>query len=500
MRDSRGGGLRAGLGPAAFWLMGQALLPLGRAVACDAGARLAQTCADSPERESSTVEHPAADSYWPQLVGAQYTFIRQSQTRLVSPYQGRLSLNPDGDTQSTNTLGLYFGWALTDWAQAYLDIEKFDGGGVSNAVGLAGLTNGDVVREGAAGLPKVFYIARQYLRFMLPLGPDITRMETEQDQLPGTEATSRGELKIGALAADDDFDHNRYAGSARTQFLNWSLWNNTAWDYAADTRGYTYGAVFGFVSPTWSLKYGAYLMPKKANGQELDDSPRNAREDNLELTLSPGAAGTVVRLLAFRNIARMGDYREAAQIAAATGTIPDIVADDRAGRHKYGFGMNLEQPLTDNGESGVFARVGWNDGQTESFAFTEVDRLLSFGGQLSGGHWTRTEDRLGAAVAIEGLSDAHRDYLAAGGYGFLLGDGVLNYAHEEILELYYRAALPWPCNETSRVFRKYPLKIQLTPDFQYIRNPAYNQDRGPVRFWGLRFHLELGGDAAGSST
>jgi high affinity Mn2+ porin len=199
----------------------------------------------------------------------------------------------------------------------------------------------------------------------------------------------------------------------------------------------------------------------------------------------------VVRLLAYRNLARMGDYRQALQIAAAAGTIPNIVADDKEGRHKYGFGVNVEQPLADDGETGMFARVGWNDGKTESFAFTEVDRLLSVGGQVSGSHWTRTDDRLGAAVAIEGLSDPHRDYLAAGGSGFLLGDGRINYAHEQILEIYYRAELPWPFNDSTRVFKKYPLKIQVTPDFQYIRNPAYNQDRGPVRFWALRFHLEL---------
>ena len=152
-------------------------------------------------------------------------------------------------------------------------------------------------------------------------------------------------------------------------------------------------------------------------------------------------------------------------------------------------GLNAEQELS--ASLRVFGRLGWNDGKTESFAFTEVDRLLSFGGQLSGSHWRRTEDRAGAAVAIEGLSDPHRDYLAAGGSGFLLGDGALNYAQEQIFELYYRAELPWPLNGSSRVFQKYPLKIQITPDFQYVRNPGYNQDRGPVRFWAVRFHLEL---------
>jgi carbohydrate-selective porin OprB len=316
-------------------------------------------------------------------------------------------------------------------------------------------------------------------------------VERQQDQLAGHEAQTRLELKFGALAASDDFDHNRYASSTRTQFLNWSLWDNTAWDYAADTRGYTYGAVFGFVSSRWSLKYGAYLMPVKANGQELENVPRRARGDNIELTVAPTQVGTVLRLLVYRNQARMGDYREALQTAAVTGTTPDIVADDREGRHKYGFGVNVEQPLADEGETGMFARLGWNDGHTESFAFTEVDRLLSVGGQLSGAHWWRKEDRVGAAAAIEGLSDPHRDYLAAGGYGFLLGDGALRYAHEQIFELYYRADLPWPLHERTPVLQRYPLKIQITPDFQYIRNPGYNSDRGPVKFWALRFHIEM---------
>src|SRR3569833_120222 len=349
------------------------------------------------------------DTQWPTLVRAQYTFVRQHQSRLDSPYRGRLSLDPDGDTEQTHTIGFYFGWAPVSWAQAYFDLEKFMGAGVSGAVGLGGLTNGDVVREGAAGLPKVFYIARQYVRLMLPLAPGATHVEAAQDQLGGNEADTRLEFKFGLMSASDDFDRNRYASSTRTAFMNWSLWDNSAWDYAADTRGYTYGAVFGYVSPHWSLKYGAYLMPAKANGQELEDVPGRARADNLELTLMPPGVGTIVRLLAYRNTARMGIYRDAIAIAAASGQVPDIVANDREGRHKYGFGINIEQPLAVDGETGAFARLGWNDGRTESFAFTEVDRLISVGGQVSGRHWTRTDARLGAALAVEGLADPDRE-------------------------------------------------------------------------------------------
>ena len=456
-------------------------MPIRSLIIGTAALSIALPCvgfADAPaDKEPSG--SPAAETYWPSLLGEQYTFVLQNQSSLHSPYAGPLSLKPNGDTQPTHTFGFYFGWAMTDWAQFYFDTEKFMGSGVSNATGLAGLTNGDVVREGASNLPKRFYIARAYLRFMLPLGQELTKVKAAQDQIAGTEAASRLELKVGWLAVNDDFDKNRYAGSTRTEFMNWSLWDNTAWDYAADTRGYTGGFMIGYLSPAWSLKYGVYRMPVRANGQELESSLRRAQGDNLELTLSPSAVQTVVRLLAYRNIARMGIYSQALETAFAEGTTPNIVADDREGRKKYGFGVNAEQPLADAGATGVFARLGWNDGETESFAFTEVDRLASVGGELSGSHWQRADDVVGAAAAVEGLSAWHRAYLAAGGAGFLLGDGRLDYAHEQILEVYYRLQLPWQWAH-----------LQLSPDFQFIRNPGFNAARGPVSFWAIRFHIE----------
>jgi high affinity Mn2+ porin len=431
---------------------------------------------------ASAAATPAPDSDWPLLLGAQYTFVEQRQSALPSPYQGPLSLHPDGDRQGTHTLGLYTGWAPVDWGQLYFDAEKFMGAGVSGTTGLAGLTNGDVVRGGVAGLKKEFYIARLYARFLLPLAAGTAAVARAQDQIPGIEASTRLELKVGRLAVSDDFDKNRYAGAARTQFLNWSLWDNTAWDYAANTRGYTDGVVLGYVSPAWSVKFGMYRMPLYANAQTLETLAR-ARGENLELTLSPPALGTIVRLLAYRNTARMGDYAQALAIAAATGSVPNIAADDQEGRHKLGLGVNAEQPLADDGESGLFMRLGWNDGKTEDFAFTEVDRHASVGGQLSGIHWQRAEDRLGIGFVLEGLSAEHRQYLEAGGSGFLLGDGRLNYNREEIFETYYRAQ--WSFSHAASAVR-----VQLSPDFQYIRNPGYNQDRGPVRFYTLRLHLE----------
>jgi hypothetical protein len=408
--------------------------------------------------------------------------VLQHQTALNSPYAGRLSLLAQGDTQPTNTIGFYGGWAVASWAQLYLDTEKFMGAGVSGATGLGGLTNGDVVREGAAGLKKTFYIARAYVRLMWPLGDAVQHVARGQDQIAGNEATRRLEFKAGRMAVTDDFDHNRYASATRTEFMNWSLWANTAWDYAANTRGFTDGFVLSYFSPSWVLRYGLYRMPLYANGQTLETLNR-AQGQNLELTLSPWSSGLVVRLLGYRNTAAMGDYREALAIGAENDAVPNVAADGRNGRHKYGFGLNAELPLADGGDTGLFMRAGWDDGATESFVFTEVDRQLSGGGQLSGVHWGRGSDVVGLGLVVEGLSDPHRDYLAAGGSGFLLGDGRLSYAHEQILELYYRLQL---FDSLGRV----PLRLQLSPDFQFIRNPGYNEARGPVRFYGLRLHLE----------
>ncbi|MDE2257594.1 MAG: carbohydrate porin, partial [Xanthomonadaceae bacterium] len=372
--------------------------------------------------------------------------------------------------------GAYFGVQLPANFQFYADIEKFDGEGVSGATGMGGLSNGDVVRSGTVQLKKRPYFARHYLRYVIPLGDAVHDVDRAQDQLPGKEADRRFEFKLGKMAANDDFDKNRYSNSTRTQFMNWSLWNDTAWDFAADTRGYTTGAMLAWVDAGWTLRYGIYQMPREANGQTLEWPLTRANGQNLELTLQPNADGWALRLLAFRNTARMGVYRDAIAAAQSSGHPPDIVADDRDGRHKTGFALNGELPLADAGDTGLFARYGWNDGKTESFAFSEVDRTLSFGAQVAGSRWSRPNDRFGVGIAVDGLSADHRDYLAAGGNGFLLGDGRLNYAHEQIAEAYY-AFQP-------------VAHVTLSPDLQFIRNPGYNRDRGPAKFLGLRAHIE----------
>jgi high affinity Mn2+ porin len=414
----------------------------------------------------------------PQLLDAQYTLISQYQYPPTSPYAGSLSLRAQGDEERSHSFGAYFGVPLARNLQFYFDMEMFKGEAVSSGTGLGGGANGDVVHAGTANLGKRAYVARRYLRYLIPFGDETQDVERAQDQLPGKEANRHFEFKLGKMAVSDDFDKNRYADSARTQFFNVALANNVAWDFAADTRGYTNGFLAAYVAPTWALRYGVYLMPAYANGQTLEWPIARARGEQTELTLQPDSTGAwALRLLAFRNIARMGIYSDAIEIAEATGTVPDIRLDDRDGRRKYGFGANTDIPLADNGETGLFARAGWNDGKTESFAFTEVDRTLSAGVQLSGVHWGRKDDHIAIGTTSNALSPDHRDYLALGGSGFLLGDGRLNYAQERALELQYRAHVVE--------------HVEITPDFEFIRAPGYNKDRGPARFVGARLHLEM---------
>lgn len=413
----------------------------------------------------------------PQWLGAQYTFVDQHQASLHSPYNSTMSLRARGDTERSHTFGAYFGVTLPAHFQFYFDVEMFKGEAVSGGAGLGGFANGDVVHSGGGTLSKTAYVARRYLRWTLPLGDETEPAKRAQDQLPEPEATHRVEIKIGKMAVSDDFDKNRYADSARTQFLNWSLLNNTSWDFAADTRGYTDGLVVAWINPTWRLRYGVYRMPTQANGTQLVSSLYRARGEQLELTLQPNPDGAILRVLAFRNVASMGNYRDAIALALAHGPAPNIRADDHPGRRKYGLAINGELPLADDGDTGLFARAGWNDGRTESFAYTEVDRTLSGGFQLSGVHWGRPRDHLGVALAIDGLSSGHREYLSLGGKGFVLGDGALSYGRERIVEAYYN-------------FAAFKL-LTLSPDVQLIQNPGYNRARGPACFVALRAHVEF---------
>lgn len=339
------------------------------------------------------------------LLGTQVNLITQHLARSTAPYLGPNSLNPRGDSQTSHAYGLYAGASVSSRLQGYLDVEMIRGEGINHATGFAGITNGDVLRQGSVDLGSGPYVAKAFLKYTIPFshGAEDT-LPRAQDQLPMLVASRRLELVAGKAAASDLFDLNRYANTTRQQFMNWGLFQNTAWDFAADTRGYSNGVAVSWITPRYAVRVGSFQMPTLANGNKFDPDLRRGRGDHVELTVNVPVSGTIVRTLAWMNHARMGSYQLAldraasARAAGTADTIPDVVATDTPGRLKYGFGVNLEQPLADAGETGVFARAGWSDGANESFAFTEVDRHLSAGLQLSGVHWGRGADR--AAVAL----------------------------------------------------------------------------------------------------
>ncbi|MBF0542293.1 MAG: carbohydrate porin [Nitrospirae bacterium] len=419
----------------------------------------------------------ALPNWVPKILSAQINAVYQDIPSFKSPYEGDKSFSFDkGYSQDTTRIfGVYFGSDLSSLLipnlQTYADIEMAKGSGVSQGVGLGGYINGDVIRTGSVDLGNDPYIAKVFMRYFIPLSNETSKAERGIDQLPGNEPIERIEIRGGKYSTADVFDQNRYANNTRIQFMNYSFITNPAYDYAGDTRGYSWGIALSFIKSTWQLTYAAMMVCTTANGNIFDTELNRARGDNLELTLKPNDYGTVVKLLTFLNQGRMGNYAESISLSS----IPNVKLDEKPGRTKYGFGINLEQPITDDGETGLFARIGWNDGNNEDFSYTEVDRNLSVGGQISGIHWGRKLDHVGIALGLNGISAIHQKYLAHGGYGFLIGDGNLNYGLEQIIEIYYRVQL-W----------KY---MQISPDFQFIMNPGYNQSRGPVEIYGIRARL-----------
>lgn len=418
--------------------------------------------------------------WFPKVLGMQFNGVYQNVPGFHSPYEGPNSFTATGARgwkDATQTYGVYLGSQWTPSLQIYLDTELFRGNGVSNGVGLAGFVNGDVIRAGSSDLPKTPYVARLYLKYSLPLSTETEKLERAMDQIPGEQAVSRLDVKFGKLTLTDDFDLNRYANNNRTQFLNYDFLFNTAWDYAADTRGYSYGFTTALVQPRWRLAFGAFMEPNTGNGADFDYINMNEFGYNLELTVKPDDTGTVIRLLSYINESRMGNYDAALALGRSTGSTPDLRLVEKQGGIKYGVGLNFEQPLADNGETGIFGRLGWNDGGDESWAYVESDRHASLGVQVSGVNWGRKEDHLGIACGANGLSAEHKDYLAAGGIGILLGDGHLNYGLEQALEVYYNIQLG--------------SYLQISPDFQFLQNPGYNKDRGPAEVYGVRAHLSF---------
>jgi high affinity Mn2+ porin len=430
------------------------------------------TQASTESIEVSTAPATAASETENYNIHAQATVITQWHPGFPAPYTGPNSLLPIESAKTSVTATLFMGLRLPwEGGAFYFDPEITGGQGLSGVLGIASFPNGDVSHVGAPQ-PEP-YVARAYYQQVLGLGGEKEKVESDENQLAGFRDIRRITFWVGDFAATDIFDNNTYSHDPRTQFMNESLMDNTAWDYPADTRGYTVGAMAEYNEQSWAIRYGFFQEPKTANGQTLDPHVPQALgqavelEERWNLRDQPG----VVRLLAYGNMADMGNYREALAHPGPGG--PDV-ALWRSYSTKWGFGISAEQAI--NADLAVWGRAGWNNGQTESWAFTEVDDMGSLGISLKGTQWGRPDDVFGFAGAIAGLSDAHKDYLAAGGLGFIIGDGKLDYAPEEVLETYYN------CKVADH--------ISVTPDIQFVNDPAYNSDRGPVAILGLRVHVE----------
>jgi len=411
--------------------------------------------------------------YW---LSGQANFIFQANPGFPALYSGPHSLSSRYEKATSRVLTLYTGYRPDHSNEFLVDLEEAGGSALSLGFGLAGNTDLDIVRNPL--LSKSPYLGRAMYHHIFALSQD--KVENERsflslfDELP----RRRLEFRIGKFSLPDFFDINSVGSDTRFQFINWTTDNNGAWDYAADTRGYTTGILLDFEDRSWGFRFAEGLMPEVANGIDLVWRPWQVHAENYEFELRKGVlpkkAG-VIRVLAYSNAANMGIYRDQIIKAAQSGTTPDITDHPWNVTGKYGFGFNLEQNLSRN--LTAFSRAGWNDGRTESFAYTEVEQTFAAGIAANGAWWHRKQDRAGLAFVTNGIKKDHQNYLNAGGLGFLLGDGHLNYGRENIVETFY----------TLHVWRG----IYVAPGLQHITNPGYNRDRGPVLVPSFRLHAEF---------
>ena len=441
-------------------------------------AQIPPDAPDPPTEETDPIPvmfpHPETDRLW---VSGQANFISQWHPAFHSPYQGRNSLSPEAQDATSRVLTLYTGLRLTNTAELLCDIQETGGHGIGEALGLAGFTNLDVVRNPT--LSKAPYVARLMWHQIIRLSSEDTVSIRTPYSLFSRLPVRRLEIRFGKFGLADFFDYNNYGTDSNLQFMNWTVDNNGAYDYAADTRGFTFAAMFEYHDRHWSARFAEALMPKVANGIHLDADLSRARAENMEFEIHRSVffkQEGILRLLAYVNHANMGSYRQAIDnFLAGVTPVPEITAHPLQTTSKYGFGGNFEQPF--NNWLGLFGRWGWNEGRHESYAYTEVDATVELGVGASGVRWGRKFDRAGVAFVSNGISRDHQEYLALGGLGFLLGDGRLNYGREKIVETYY----------TLHAWRG----VYPSFGFQYVANPGYNRDRGPVLVPSLRLHLEF---------
>jgi len=401
----------------------------------------------------------------------QNTDIVQGYPGFSAKYSGPNSLPRGGEIRETVSLDLFGGVRLWRGAEAHADGLAWQGFGLGKTLGVDGFPNGEAFRLGTS-VPNVNLI-RLFIRQTIGLGGEQESVEDGALQLAGKQDVSRLTITLGKMSAKDVFDNNRYANDPRAQFMNWALMANEAWDYPADSIGYMTGLAVELNQPQWAVRYGFFQMPSVSNGVGQDAHYLEAWgmvaefERRFSIRDRPGA----IRLLAYLNRAHMGSYQAALDNPAR----PADIEATRAYRHKYGFGLNIEQELAKN--IGVFSRLGWSDGANEAWTFADVDHTATLGISVKGESWHRPNDTYGLAGVVNGISRVHQRFFGAGGTGILAGDGALSYAPEEILETYY----------DFQIFKN----LRAALDYQFVNHPAFNRDRGPVSIFGGRLHWEF---------
>jgi high affinity Mn2+ porin len=426
----------------------------------------------------------AAEQDW--NLHLQNTVIVQGDPAFHARYSGPNSLRNTGEVEETVTADLFAGLRLWRGAEIHLDALAWQGFGLSKTLGIEAFPNGDAYKLGTS-TPDVM-AARLFLRQTIGLGGPQEVVDDGPLALAGAQDVSRLTITLGRFTPTDVFDQNAYAGDPHRQFLNWAAIANLAWDYAADSVGFTTGVALELNHPAWALRYGFFQLPAVPNSFTAEDQvlkwPPEGRdgpftkawdmpvevEGRYHLAGHPGA----LRLLAWLNEAHMATYRAATAILLRSGPNASI-APARAFRFKYGFGLNWEQELAPG--VGAFSRLGWNDGRTEAWAYTDTNYSGSLGVSITGRSWSRPADTFGLLGIVSGASRANRRFLAAGGTGILAGDGALAYGWEKSLETYYDVAV-WP-------------GVHLALDYQLVSDPAFNRARGPVSIVGVRLHWEL---------
>ncbi|MGB3743371.1 MAG: carbohydrate porin [Xanthobacteraceae bacterium] len=406
------------------------------------------------------------------VVHGQTTFVEQYAPPFRSPYVGQNSLIPN---QGRETWDVTAGVGVKLWqgAELWFDPEIDQGFGLSATVGVAGFPAGTAFKVGAS-VPYA-RLQKMFLRQTIDLGGETQKTDAGFNQFAGSQTADRLVVTIGKFAATDVFDVNKYANNPRKDFMNWALINTGTFDYAADAWGYTYGAAAEWYQDKWTFRGGWFDLAVVPNSLDLDLSFRQLQwlgeiERRYDLWGHPGK----LAVTGFLSQARMGSFQDAIALAQATGG-PANIAAVRKYQSRGGVSVNLEQEVST--DLGVFMRAGWADGNVEPYSYTDVDRTVAAGLSLKGKQWGRPEDTFGLASIVNDISKVHQQFLNAGGLGILVGDGMLPHpGAEQIIETYYAFPL---------------FAATVTLDYQFVVNPAYNRDRGPVSVIGARVHAEF---------